>query len=99
MRRPSEIRDFPGRATCPTNPATRGTLVARHGNAAGFRSGLTDFAGGSFTEGGGGGDGMDAGLLTHGPGMATSLEMKSLSPQNEAEPQPEPEPEGTHSWR
>ena len=44
-------------------------------------------------------EGMDAGLLTRGPSMATSLEMKSLSPQNEAEPQPEPEPEGTHSWR
>ena len=29
-----------------------------------FRSGLADFAGGSFSEGGGGGDGLDAGLLT-----------------------------------
>ena len=55
-----------------------------------FRSGLADFAGGGFTEGGGG-DGMDAGLLTRGPGMATSLEMTSLSPQKEPEPEPEPE--------
>ena len=61
-----------------------------------FRSGLADFAGGSFTEGGGG-DGMDAGLLTRGAGIATSFEMASLSPKQDEEPQPEPE--GTHSWR
>ena len=71
-----------------------------------FRSGLADFAGGSFTETGGGGgcDGMDAGLLTRGPSSLTSshqtanpLELAGAasdpSPPSETKLEPEPEPE------